>query len=201
MAANTNTTTKPLYAMINADFCDQRDPSNLKPRGPVHCSGKIWQSAYNLDVDFPQQGLSYVGMTNDGKMTIGYREDYAAAKNTLKECTGAGLVLLEDSKIVGLGDVRDPRTAIGYTADNIIWILVVDGRHATSGMTYTELASILQGVGCVSAVALDGGGSTQLLGRIPSTGKIQMLNWPSDPTEGAGGEERPRLNAWAIVKK
>lgn len=200
MAANVNTSSKPLYAMINADFTDSRTGTAI-PRGPVHCSGKIWQSAYNLDVDFPQQGLSYVGMTNDGKMTIGSREDYPTSKSTLRDCSGGGLILLKDSKIVGLGESRDPRTSIGFTSTNIVWILVVDGRHGTTGMTYTELASVFQGLGCLDAVALDGGGSTQLLGRNPSTGKIQMLNWPSDPTDGAGGEERARLNAWVIVKK
>ena len=40
-----------------------------------------------------------------------------------------------------------------------------------------------------------------MIARNPKTGKIQVCNWPSDPTEGDGGVERARPNAWAIVKK
>ena len=142
-------------------------------------------------------------MTHDGKMTIGLREDYESAKSSLKECTGAGYILVEDYKIVGRGSTsRDPRTAIGYTSNNVIWILAVDGRHkGTEGMTYSEMSTIFFDIGCEAAVNMDGGGSTQMLTRNQYTGELVMRNWPSDPTDGEGGQERPRLNAWAIVKK
>ena len=111
---------------------------------------------------------------------------------------------LKDSQIQGglvTTQSRDPRTAIGYTSNNIVWMLVVDGRHGTLGMTYSEMAHIFKGLGCVAAVNLDGGGSSEMLVRNPWTELIEICNWPSDPTNGAGGEERPRLNAWAVVKK
>ena len=203
MAAQISTTSNPLYGMINADFVNNNEPIN--PRGPVHSEGKVWFSIFDLDPSFPQQGLSYVGITYDGKMTIDHSDTYESAGNSLRECTGAGVMLVYDSKIQG-GYVdsysgRDPRTAIGYTPNNIIWMLVVDGRHGTTGMTYAEMASIFNGLGCVAAVNLDGGGSSEMLVRNPETNKIEICNWPSDPANGAGGEERPRLSAWAIVKK
>lgn len=68
-------------------------------------------------------------------------------------------------------------------------------------MTYAEMSSIFLALGCESAVNLDGGGSTEMLVRNPKTYKIEICNWPSDPTNGEGGQERPRPNAWAIVKK
>lgn len=49
--------------------------------------------------------------------------------------------------------------------------------------------------------ALDGGGSTQMRVRDPETGEMMLRNWPSDPHYGFGGRERPRFNAWAVVKK
>ena len=201
MAAGISTAARPVYAIINADFSDRRPP--IRPRGPVHCNGKVWCSTYSLDPEYEHQGLSYVGMTNDGKMTIGLRENYLSAKSSLKECTGGGYLMVENSKIVGYGsDSRDPRTAIGYTKNNVIWMLAVDGRHkGTEGMTYSELSSIFYDIGCVDAVNLDGGGSTQMLTRDPKTGNLLMRNWPSDPTDGDGGEPRPRLSGWAIVKK
>lgn len=63
---------------------------------------------------------------------------------------------------VGLTN-RDPRTAIGYTADNHVIMLVADGRHTTSeGVSLGELAEIMINLGCVEAMNLDGGGSTQM---------------------------------------
>ena len=201
MAAGISTASKPVYAIINADFTDRR--TAIRPRGPVHCNGKVWCSDYSLDPDYEHQGLSYVGMTYDGKMTMGVRDNYLSAKSSLKECTGGGFLMVQDSKIVGYGsDSRDPRTAVGYTKNNVIWMLAVDGRHkGTEGMTYSELSSIFYDIGCVDAVNLDGGGSTQMLTRDPKTGRLIMRNWPSDPTDGEGGEPRPRLSGWAIAKK
>ena len=200
MAAQMSTPSHPVYAMINADFCDNREP--IRPRGPVHCGGYMWTSTYSQDSRYPEQGLSYVGVTYDGELRIGSSEDYDSVKNTLKECTGGGRILLKDTKIVAGGSARDPRTAIGYTSSNIVWMLVVDGRHnGTEGMTYTEVASIFQGVGCQIAVNLDGGGSTEMLALNPATGDIEICNWPSDPTDGEGGAERARPTAWAVVKK
>ncbi len=61
---------------------------------------------------------------------------------------------------VGL-DNGDPRTAVGYTADNHVILFVVDGRQGISqGLGLPELASTLVGLGCVEAMNLDGGGST-----------------------------------------
>ena len=201
MAAGVSTDKNPVYAIVNADFSDKRPP--IRPRGPVHCNGNVWCSTFSLDPEYTHQGLSYIGMTHDGKMTIGLREDYESAKSSLKECTGAGYILVEDFKIVGRGSTsRDPRTAIGYTSNNIIWILAVDGRHkGTEGITYSEMSTIFFDIGCEAAVNMDGGGSTQMLTRNQYTGELVMRNWPSDPTDGEGGQERPRLNAWAIVKK
>ena len=202
MAVHMDSPEKPLYALVNADFCENRIP--IRPRGPHHSDGKIWVSSYSIDPRLPQQALSYVGVTFDGKMVIGPSSEYQGAKKSLKECTGAGVILLKDYVIQGgyvLDPGRDPRTALGYTADNIVWILAVDGRHkGTNGMNYMEMASLFQALGCIDAVNLDGGGSTQMVVRDPNTNKLEMRNWPSDPTNGFGGRERARLNGWCIIK-
>ena len=204
MAAHMDSPEKPVYALVNADFCDNRIP--IKPRGPVHCDGKIWAPSYSIDPKFPQQALSYVGVTYDGKMVIAPSVEYASAQKNLKECTGAGVILIQDSEIMTEGYInspgRDPRTALGYTTDNIVWILAVDGRHkGVKGMTYLEMASIFHALGCQAAVNLDGGGSTQMIVRNPQSDVLEMCNWPSDPTNGLGGRERARLNGWVIMKR
>ena len=64
---------------------------------------------------------------------------------------------------------KNPRTAIGYTANNEFIIVTVDGReHASVGMTLGELARMMKGFGCINAMNLDGGGSTVMYvqGRI-----------------------------------
>lgn len=56
---------------------------------------------------------------------------------------------------------RNPRTAIGYTKDNDLILVAVDGREGSSvGMTLYELANFMKSLGCVNAINLDGGGST-----------------------------------------
>ena len=200
MANYMNTTSKPVYAMINGDFWNNESPIN--PRGPVHCGGKVWSSSWDYNPKQAQQGLSFIGIRNDGSMMIAPRDKYEEVKGSLRECTGAGFILVSDGNFPGSDYVaRDPRTAVGHTSENIIWMLTVDGRHGTKGMTYAEMASVFQGLGCVSAANLDGGGSAQMLTRNPQTGKISICNWPSDPTEGKGGEERPVINGWTITKK
>lgn len=56
---------------------------------------------------------------------------------------------------------RNPRTAIGYTRDNIMIMVTVDGRkEGSSGVTLNELARIMKDLGCYEAINLDGGSST-----------------------------------------
>lgn len=64
----------------------------------------------------------------------------------------------------GVGyDNRDPRTAVGYTNNRHVIMLVADGRGiASEGVSLSELAQILFDLGCYEAINLDGGGSTQM---------------------------------------
>ena len=59
---------------------------------------------------------------------------------------------------------RHPRSAIGYTADNHVIMLVIDGRYSGSrGVSLQELADIMVSLDCVEALNLDGGGSSALV--------------------------------------
>lgn len=75
------------------------------------------------------------------------------------------------------GTSRQPRTAVGATADGKLILLVCDGRNmrGSAGFTLAELADKLIELGAVDAVNLDGGGSSTMVG---SDGKV--LNRPSD---------------------
>lgn len=71
---------------------------------------------------------------------------------------------------------RNPRSAVGYTADNHLIIVTVDGREKASvGMTLNELANFMKSIGCFNAMNLDGGGSTVLYvdGKVVNHPQVQ----------------------------
>jgi hypothetical protein len=77
----------------------------------------------------------------------------------------------------GVGyDNRDPRTAVGYTSGNHVIMITADGRQPaiSEGVGLPELAQIMIDLGCLEAMNLDGGGSTQM-----AVGN-QYVNIPSE---------------------
>ena len=94
----------------------------------------------------------------------------------VKTAIGGGPVLLQDGAIKisnneelkfagkAISD-KHPRTAIGYTANKQLIMFVCEGRFPgrAAGLTLTEVAQLMQQIGCVEALNLDGGGSSCLL--------------------------------------
>jgi hypothetical protein len=94
----------------------------------------------------------------------------------VKTAVGGGPVLLqngvvqisnnEELKFAGKAvDDKHPRTAMGYTSDGKLIIMVVEGRNprVAEGVSLTELAQLLKEVNCTEALNLDGGGSSCML--------------------------------------
>lgn len=94
----------------------------------------------------------------------------------MKTAVGGGPVLLQDGEIKitnneelkfagkAISD-KHPRTAMGYTRDQQLIILVIEGRHPgiAEGASLIQEAQLLKEVGCVEALNLDGGGSSCML--------------------------------------
>lgn len=93
----------------------------------------------------------------------------------VKTAVGGGPVLIQEGRIQitnkeeqmfadGIADLH-PRTAMGYTKNKKLIILVVQGRSpgVSEGATLEEEAKILLDLGCYEALNLDGGGSSCLL--------------------------------------
>ena len=92
---------------------------------------------------------------------------------------------------------RAPRTAIGVTQDGSVLLVVVDGRadlpHSI-GATLAELAQLMLNLGCVSAMNMDGGGSSVMFvndtavypHKLREHLRDGVVNLPSD----MGGVER-----------
>lgn len=62
-------------------------------------------------------------------------------------------------------NVRHPRSAIAITEEGRMLLVTIDGRQPgySAGMTLEELTGWLLSIGAVSALSLDGGGSTQMV--------------------------------------
>lgn len=67
---------------------------------------------------------------------------------------------------------RHPRTAIGITSNNIVYIAVVYGRSptVTEGATITEMGLLMKSLGVKEAMNLDGGGSSIMVIEGQATG-------------------------------
>lgn len=98
---------------------------------------------------------------------------------------GGNLVLVKDGVVTNVSHPKNPRTAVGFSADGLkMWLVVVDGRSSSSvGMTYVELANYMKSLGADDAINLDGGGSSTLVARMPGDTSVSVRNTPSDGTQ------------------
>lgn len=123
-----------------------------------------------------------LAMYTDGTARI-----YDETTTTADELVSAGVwntlsfgpALIDGGEIVeGIDDVEvdtnfgnhsiqgeQPRTAVGVIDDNHLVFVVVDGRDDgySRGVTMTELAEIMRGLGAQTAYNLDGGGSSTMV--------------------------------------
>jgi hypothetical protein len=112
------------------------------------------------------------------------------------DMVGGMPVLVSDGTVVAKNDChtyfceRNPRTAIGITAEGKILFVVVDGRATglSIGMTLQGLAREMVSLGATWAVNLDGGGGSAMW--VKGSG---IVTRPSD------GSERPVTNALVVL--
>ena len=108
------------------------------------------------------------------------------------DAVGGAPLMVEDGQPTGVCNSacgRQPRTGIGVTADGQILLVVVDGRQPrwSLGPTIGEFAKIMQDLGAVTALNLDGGGSSEMVV------EGEVVNRPSD------GHERAISNAVLVL--
>jgi hypothetical protein len=118
----------------------------------------------------------------------------------VKTAMGGIPVLISNGEIVELDkemaasslNDKHPRTAVGYTRDHKMILLVVDGRQEehSRGATLEELARMMDELGAYEALNLDGGGSSAMMAGS------KLMNKPSDITG-----PRPVASALLITRK
>lgn len=148
---------------------------------------KITKASANA-VEIPKNGYVISGPKSilyqllekkDVKLSISTTPEWKGVKHIIS----GGPYLVKDGEVYvdmtaqKLGSIggRNPRSAIGYTADHNLILVAVDGREGSSiGMTLMELASLMKSAGCIGAINLDGGGSTVMYVNGQIVNKPQM---------------------------
>ncbi len=91
-------------------------------------------------------------------------------------------------------NLRAPRTSVGVSKNgNTMYIVAVDGRGASIGMTNKEIAEYMKSIGAYNAINLDGGGSTTFAVREEGQTQTKVINKPSD------GNERKIINGFGVT--
>lgn len=135
----------------------------------------------------PKTVLNNLLDKKDAKLSINTLPEWKDVKHIIS----GGPYLVKDNEVfvdmtaqkLGAIGGRNPRSAIGYTIDNNLILVAVDGREGSSiGMTLMELANFMKQIGCTNAMNLDGGGSTvmyvngQVVNKPAQKGGIPLSN-------------------------
>ena len=114
-----------------------------------------------------------------------------------------GSPMLLKNNAVNISDVEElisinnttsrPRSAIGYTANGMVVVMVVEGDNAAggyAGINLLNLANMMRSLSCTDAINLDGGGSSMMI-----IGNQQVIR----PGDVAG--ERPVVSSIIIKNR
>ena len=124
--------------------------------------------------------------------------EHLGPDDTVAQAISGGAVLVRDGAravpLHGSGDnnVANPITAVGVTRDGRHAVFVAfDGRKPhviAAGLTRPQIAGWMLAHGAYQAILFDGGGSTDMVARLPGARQAAVLNQPSD------GHQRPVAN-------
>ncbi|WP_426004025.1 phosphodiester glycosidase family protein [Paenarthrobacter sp. NyZ202] len=169
---NITETTSAIAEDHNAIFAINGDYYGFRDTGIVIRNGVVYRD------EGARQGIAFY---KDGTVKV-YDETTTTADQLIADgvwnTLSFGPSLLENGWIAsGIEDVEvdtnfgnhsiqgeQPRTAVGVIDQNHLVFVVVDGRSPgySAGVTMTELAEIMQGLGATTAYNIDGGGSSTM---------------------------------------
>ncbi|HVV87809.1 MAG TPA: phosphodiester glycosidase family protein [Kofleriaceae bacterium] len=165
-------------AAVNGDFFSFNDYST---NGPAMDGGAAWGGGDGNYVAPIQFGAN--------KVAIPPHESTAGVESWAREVVSGHPSLLvggarRDNNGDSLCTTRNPRTALGFSADRrTLFVAVIDGRATGRiGMTCDEMVALFTELGAADAVNLDGGGSSTMW--LQGTG---VVNNPSDGSQRVVG--------------
>lgn len=171
-----------IVAALNADFYNM---ATGEPTGALVIDGVTYH---------PSNGRYYFGITKDGDAVISDNSDLS----NLQHAVGGANLLVKDGEVnVGAGGRNVTTTAIGIKADGTVVSMVAHGQRypVSCGYTDYELAQMMKARGCVTALRLDGSGSSAFVSRRDGDSSLVTRNNPSD------GQERQVSSSLFIVSR
>jgi trimeric autotransporter adhesin len=179
-----------VVAAVNADFY------NMATGEP---NGILFKDGVGIK-DQLRQGWGFFGIKKSGEAVIGSTAEYDVVKDQLQEALGGNAILVKDSQVYQTpktGADREPRTAVGIKEDGTVFFTVIDGRQEpySSGISMPDLAQLMIDLGAVTALNLDGGGSSTFTTRTLGGDDLEIDNMPSDRGE------RSVANSWLVVSE
>ena len=180
-----------VLAAVNGDFFAK----DGTPQGIYYRNGTCLKGTMTDNV------CTFFAITKNKRAIIGSYDEYDSYKENIQEAVGGRVRLMTNGNVLPQTvTALEPRTAIGVTDDNVVYILVADGRNFwySNGMRYAEMGAVMKALGAKNAINLDGGGSsTFIIRKIGGfeDGRFAIRNWPYDN----GGVEREVANGLLVV--
>ena len=168
----------------NGDFYNM---STGKPTGAFVING--------LQSSNKANNRPWFAIFEDGTALCGYNntdwDAAVAAHGAVQQAVGGNKVIVNGGADVSANasgsydTTRASRTCVGVTADGKVVMMSLDGRQEpfSCGGSMHELAQIMLEAGCVTAINLDGGGSTTFVSRPEGKNEVEIINRPSDGSE------------------
>ena len=144
------------------------------------------QVLLTADVNGYTEGVAFLRSLTPGEaVTISFTTP-DPSWSQVTEAIGAYYSLVENGAAKSDFEVSAaPRTAVGVKASGEVVFYALDGRQNTvsMGASLGVLAQRMVELGCVTALCLDGGGSTTAAAALPDTSSAKLLNSPSDKAQ------------------
>lgn len=180
-----------VLAAVNGDFF----ATDGTPQGIYYRNGVCLKNTMTDNV------CTFFAVTKGKKAVIGSYDEYDTYKDEIQEAVGGRVRLMTNGNVLPqTSTALEPRTAIGVTDNNVVYILVADGRNFwySNGMRYAEMGAVMKALGAKDAINLDGGGSSTFIIRSKAGfegDRFAIRNWPYDN----GGVERAVANGLLVV--
>lgn len=182
-----------VLAAITGDFyVTSSNPTTYILNGPLVVNGNILKS------DFYGTSDQFFGiLKNNAGFAIGGRNEFETVKNNLEQA-GGGRVILQNGQNVSNTAAREPRSAVGYSTNNRVYLFVGNGRNlsVSNGFSPSEIADLLKALGCEGAVYGNGGGATLGVLEDPNSGTYNVftVSHATNPNHNPG-----LASSWMIV--